>query len=771
MPAMTVTATAGGVVANGVICHVYEVTGAKPAAAQAGAKIAAQIAASLSFTQSITTAAGNNVYGASARGGPSQVSTGSNAAIQDDIQDNNNAKRWVTFHAVNCSAITLARGYTIATTAQTGPLALLEIQAATTLAESSPVGTPAAGSATTVTSGSWTPADGALLVVPVMANGGAGVVTVTVSGGGLTWTEVIKNNPSGGWYAGVWIATVPYGIAGSSAGSAAANGTIAQTMTVSGSAPAASSASGTLSLKAALTGTADGDNGNAMQAAGTVAALLAISGTAAAASAASGSVSLKLALAGTAASASAASGAVSLFTPIVLAGSAVAVSAASGTLSLNAALAGASAAIAGASGDAVIVGPIACYGTSATASGAWGAVGPPPPPVISFPVPASAPLGAWTFYADTTVGRVPLGPLRPSAFTCSWVLSGFGAGAVTLPAEAGAAIGPDLATRLWAWRLWAYYAGVPVWCGCPTGVTDNGGLGVAYTMTELTGYLSKRQYDVVGGHTYTQVEQATIAADLAGPVSDVGVSLVTQAGPGFLRDRQYTFLEGDSRAYLLTELSQVLSGPEYRSEYATAGGVPSCTLRVAYPRVGSSATGLGITVPGGGVSYEAQWDSDQLRTHTFAVGDLPDNAPTTASKPVKVVDQPQPDLPRLDAVDDWPGVVLASTLAEKANADASKYSTPILALTAVATTAGPALGTYGVGDDVTVAITSPMLPGGYAVTGRLIQIDADAAAGTAKWTVSVNLPPPRARLKISDAISRLGEKQQLIFRRSLATPS
>jgi hypothetical protein len=389
--------------------------------------------------------------------------------------------------------------------------------------------------------------------------------------------------------------------------------------------------------------------------------------------------------------------------------------------------------------------------------------------LIAFPVPLNPVPGAWTFFADTTVGAVPLGPLNPTAFSCNWVLNGYGTGQVTLPFDTSAsAIGPDRVLRLWAWRLWAWYNGVPVWCGCPTGVTDNGAVGATYTLTELPGYLTRRAYDVPGGHTYTQVEQTVIAADLAGPVGDVGVALVTQPGAGFLRDRTYTYLQQD-RATLLSELAGVISGPEFRSEYALSGGSPACTMRVAYPRVGSAAPGLGITIPGAGLDYQAQWDADAMRTRTFAVGDLPDNAPTTATRPVMVKDAPQPDLPRLDATDDWTGVIITSTLTEKANASAQKYAQPVLNLTATAVVDAPALGSYGVGDDVTVNITSPLLPAGYTVTGRLTQVDADAVAGTAKWTVAVTVPTPRARRTITGALAQLGAQQQAIFRKSLTT--
>ena len=164
----------------------------------------------------------------------------------------------------------------------------------------------------------------------------------------------------------------------------------------------------------------------------------------------------------------------------------------------------------------------------------------PPPGLPNF----SPSLGAWSFWADTIIGASPLGPVQPVAFTCNMPLSDFGAGSVTLPATMGGGITPDRALRLWSWRLWAYYAGKLVWCGVPTGVKDTGSVGVALTLTELPGYLTKRLLDVPAGLTYSQVEQTTIARTIAAPVSDVGVQLVTVPGAGFLRDRTYAYLEG-----------------------------------------------------------------------------------------------------------------------------------------------------------------------------------------------------------------------------------
>ena len=361
--------------------------------------------------------------------------------------------------------------------------------------------------------------------------------------------------------------------------------------------------------------------------------------------------------------------------------------------------------------------------------------------------------GDWSFWADAVVGGTPFGPVDVSAFTCTSKLSDFGTGSVTLDLPSGLPPGQEI--RLWTWRLWAYYDGQPLWCGVPTGITDTASAQVALTLTELPGYLGKRQFDVNPSKIYTQVEQVTIAGDLAAPLADVGVSVVTQAGAGTLRDREYDYLQGGSRAQLLTELSQVIGGPEFRAEYAQVAGRPHCTLRIAYPRVGSGLASLGAQIPGSALDYSAAWDSDQLRTHTFAVGDVPATAAANTPTPVAIVDAPQADRPRLDAIDNWPGTVLTSTLKEKAAAASLQYAGPVLSLTVKPSEVLPSLLTYAVGDDVTVRVVTPLIPAGLVVTGRLIQLDIDAAAGTAAWTIAVTLPSPRPRETIARRLNRL----------------
>lgn len=212
--AITVTATQGGSTANGFALRVFVLTGAKAVASQTGAAVNQQVSASNTWTQSITTTAGSNVYGAGAPFVSGLTLTGSNATIVDQINDATNGAVYGTWHALNVTGGATARGFTTTNT-PTGPMAMLEILASGTLAEDSS-GTGVVNSTTgagPVTTPSFTPPPGSLLVALIASDGGAGVTTFTVSdtGGGLNWTEKSKNNPSGGDYAGVWIADVPGG--------------------------------------------------------------------------------------------------------------------------------------------------------------------------------------------------------------------------------------------------------------------------------------------------------------------------------------------------------------------------------------------------------------------------------------------------------------------------------------------------------------------------------------------------------------------------------
>ena len=70
-----------------------------------------------------------------------------------------------------------------------------------------------------ITSSSFTPPNGSLIMVALSTNGGSGVTTMAItdtSGLGLTWTEQVKQDPGNNGYVGVWTARMPGGTTTSS---------------------------------------------------------------------------------------------------------------------------------------------------------------------------------------------------------------------------------------------------------------------------------------------------------------------------------------------------------------------------------------------------------------------------------------------------------------------------------------------------------------------------------------------------------------------------
>jgi hypothetical protein len=311
----------------------------------------------------------------------------------------------------------------------------------------------------------------------------------------------------------------------------------------------------------------------------------------------------------------------------------------------------------------------------------------------------------------------------------------------------------------------------------PTGLQDqDGSAHVQFTLIELPGYLTRRQQDQhpflefgsaagPGGNPPEQtVEQTFIARTLAEPVQEVGVALSTEAGGGKGRRRKYEFLEGGSRGQLLINLAGVIEGPEFRTEYEMRpNGRPLCVLRIAYPRVGSDTAGLGVAVPGAIVNYRFQMDSDQLRTHTFAVGDLPSDAPEGAVRPVAITYMDNPNLPRLDAVDDWPGTILESTLWERSTTATIINAIPAQEVTGAPPESHPSILTYGPGDTVTVRAVTPLIPEGVEFQARLLQVEVNAATGIANWSAALTSPAQATRTSINGAITALSKQASQVF--------
>ncbi len=215
MTTLTVTATQGTHGAPGMLMRIRVLTGAAAAAAQTGGSASAG-SGNTSSVSVTTTAAGSLVYGAIGNQGSCATAEPS-TTIVDNFNDTVQGQWYGSFRT---TAVTGTPGATLVGSTVNnafGSIAAQEILASGTIAENSSA--PAmvdTNSLTALTSASFTPPPGSLIVVMVQCDGsavGSATCTVTDTGGGLTWIQKANTSAiSTSLYAGVWIAQVPAGI-------------------------------------------------------------------------------------------------------------------------------------------------------------------------------------------------------------------------------------------------------------------------------------------------------------------------------------------------------------------------------------------------------------------------------------------------------------------------------------------------------------------------------------------------------------------------------
>jgi hypothetical protein len=205
---ITVTATQGGAGAHsGTFLQVMVLTSA--AVTQNGGTGSVSSGSAGPVTV-ITTQTGSRVYGAAIRASTTAPTVEGNTTQLGLLSDTNNG---LWYGAWEATSLTGTPGSTVLgySTTFTGGCVGAEILTAGTLTEDGSA--PAAVStmsATTITTASFTPPAGSLLVAMVGTGGTASQVTMALSDtSNLTWVEVINANAAGNGYAGVWIAQVP----------------------------------------------------------------------------------------------------------------------------------------------------------------------------------------------------------------------------------------------------------------------------------------------------------------------------------------------------------------------------------------------------------------------------------------------------------------------------------------------------------------------------------------------------------------------------------
>jgi hypothetical protein len=218
--ALTVTATEGANSVNGVLLRVKVLTSAAAAAAQTGASKTGNAASTPFYSQSITTTvAGSIVYGAMADGNDDvPFVADANTTLFDNFADATQGCQYSSFRATAATgtpgATSLGASFPASSTDH-GVWAGAEILAAGTIAEdgSSPA-VAETTSAKNITTASFTPPSGALLVAMVShCSSGVSSITITNSGTALTWHQLAYLSVAAGTGVGVWVADAPSSVA------------------------------------------------------------------------------------------------------------------------------------------------------------------------------------------------------------------------------------------------------------------------------------------------------------------------------------------------------------------------------------------------------------------------------------------------------------------------------------------------------------------------------------------------------------------------------
>jgi hypothetical protein len=112
-----------------------------------------------------------------------------------------------------------------------------------------------------------------------------------------------------------------------------------------------------------------------------------------------------------------------------------------------------------------------------------------------------------------------------------------------------------------------------------------------------------------------------------------------------------------------------------------------------------------------------------------------------------------------------------ATLRDRAETNARIYAAPVLELEATVPVNDPPLGSYGVGDPVSIVLTDTLMPAGFAVAGQLTGMSVNAAEGTVAWTVTVTQPPPKPRDTLAAQLDHLADMTTGLFHRNLEVPA
>ena len=198
MTSLTVTATQTGTSGTFQTLQVKVLTGAKVSASQSGTTEKKALTSNAPNNSITPSATGSLIYGGMLVDGGTSWTAEAASTIQQTVSGSGKLAGVFRSTSTTTASTPTTQGATAPSATFSGLLAQAEILAATTLAEdaSSPSAV-ATQSTDTVTTASFSPPPGSLLVAVAVANVASGTDTLVISdSSGLTWTTLVQEDPA-----------------------------------------------------------------------------------------------------------------------------------------------------------------------------------------------------------------------------------------------------------------------------------------------------------------------------------------------------------------------------------------------------------------------------------------------------------------------------------------------------------------------------------------------------------------------------------------------
>ncbi len=208
MAAITVTAAESGTTFPGVLLQVKVLTQATVAASPATAVQSSSVAAAHQASIT-TTAAGSLVYCAAVSSGVSSYVANGNTTLFTDHSDGPNSLETASGRQTTATGTPGAITIGFSSPVTPGGVACAEILAAGTITEDASSPAAAYGTGTTVTTASFNPPQGCVLVAMTAADASTATVVTVSDSSGLVWTAQAVAQTTGALYAAVWTAVIP----------------------------------------------------------------------------------------------------------------------------------------------------------------------------------------------------------------------------------------------------------------------------------------------------------------------------------------------------------------------------------------------------------------------------------------------------------------------------------------------------------------------------------------------------------------------------------